>query len=387
MPGGGRVAFAYLDSVNDAAEYQGRNLTDAWVDEAGHYPDAAPIDRLFGVLRSADGVPVQMVVTANPGGVGQHWLAGRYRLIPFPDGPQVLTRELPDGSSHKMCVIPSRLTDNRILLEADPGYVSRLQLVGSRTLVRAWLEGDWSAVEGAFFDVWDPIRHVVAPFAVPAHWLRFRSLDWGSAKPFSVGWWAVAGEDVAACGDGGPRIVPKGALVRYREWYGASAPNKGLRLTVADVAKGILARDGAGEKFAYSVADPSIFAEDGGPSRAEVFADRGVQFDPADNRRVRGAGFIGGWDEVRQRLKGESPARPMLAVFDTCRDFLRTFPVLPHDPKHVEDVDTNAEDHVADETRYACMSRPWIQTAPQERPKKADDYRPSRGDSASQMSW
>lgn len=397
MPGGGRVAFAYLDSVEDANEYQGRNVTDAWVDEAGHYVGPEPIDRLFGVLRSADGVPVQLVVTANPGGVGQHWLAERYRLIPFPAEPQVLSRELPDGSSHKVCVIPSRLTDNKILLDADPGYVSRLQLVGSRTLVRAWLEGDWSAVEGAFFDVWEPSRHVVSPFPVPVHWTRFRSFDWGSAKPFSVGWWAVAGEDTPAWpgerlhvsgGDAGAsRIVPKGALVRYREWYGSNAPNKGLRFTVVDVASGILARDGAGEKFAYSVADPSIFAEDGGPSRAEVFAGRGVHFDRADNRRVRGAGHMGGWDEMRQRLKGDGKARPMLVVFDTCKAFLRTVPVLPHDPKNAEDIDTRAEDHVADETRYACMSRPWARSLPEERPKKPDDYRPHRADAESQMSW
>lgn len=57
MPNGGRVAFAYLDSIKDAEEYQGRNVTDAWVEEAGQYPDPAPIDRLFGVLRSAVGVP------------------------------------------------------------------------------------------------------------------------------------------------------------------------------------------------------------------------------------------------------------------------------------------------------------------------------------------
>lgn len=393
MPGGGRVGFAYLDNVGDANEYQGRNLTDAWIDETGHYPDSAPIDRLFGVLRSAHGVPVQLVVTANPGGIGQHWLAARYRLIPFPAGPQVLTRDLPDGTTHKVCVIPSRITDNHILLASDPGYLSRLQLVGSAKLVRAWLDGDWSAVEGAFFDVWDPARHVVDPFVVPKHWLRFRSFDWGSAKPFSVGWWAVAGEDTAAgpaggdAGSGNGRVVPKGCLVRYREWYGAQGPNTGLRLTTADVAAGILARDGAGEEYAYSVADPSIFVEDGGPSRAEVLSNHKVWFQKADNRRVPGAGHMGGWDEMRQRLKGESKTRPMLVVFSTCREFCRTIPTLPHDPRHTEDVDTKAEDHIADEARYACMSRPWTRTLPHAERTKPDDYRVPREDKPSQMSW
>src|ERR1035437_6062743 len=72
MPNGGRVSFAYLDSVADANEYQGRNVTDAWVEEAGQFETSGPIDRLFGVLRSAHGVPVQLILTANPGGAGQH---------------------------------------------------------------------------------------------------------------------------------------------------------------------------------------------------------------------------------------------------------------------------------------------------------------------------
>ena len=65
MPNGGRVSFRYLEKITDADEYQGRNVTDAWVEEAGQFADSAPIDRLYGVLRSAEGVPVQLILTAN----------------------------------------------------------------------------------------------------------------------------------------------------------------------------------------------------------------------------------------------------------------------------------------------------------------------------------
>ena len=44
---------------------------------------------------------------------------------------------------------------------------------------------------------------------------------------------------------------------------------------------------------------------------------------------------------------------------DSCEDTLRTLPVLQHDEDDVEDLDTDGEDHAADEIRYACMSRPW----------------------------
>src|SRR6185437_16231286 len=195
MPNGGRVNFGYLDNVEDANEYQGRNVTDAWIEEAGQYPSSGPIDRLFGVLRSAAGVPVQMILTANPGGGGQHWIRQRYNLVPFPAGPKLLTRTLSDGSIHKFAVIPSRIGDNRLLLHRDPGYVSRLHLVGSPQLIKGWLDGDWTAIEGAFFDCWSEEQHVIRPFSIPREWLRFRSGDWGSVSPFSFGWWAVVSDD------------------------------------------------------------------------------------------------------------------------------------------------------------------------------------------------
>lgn len=384
MPNGGRVAFAYLDSVKDAEEYQGRNVTDAWVEEAGQYPDPSPIDRLFGVLRSAGGVPVQLILTANPGGAGQHWIAERYGLIPFPLGPKVVQRKLPNGSVHKMAVIPSRITDNRVLLHGDPGYIDRLHLVGSEALVKAWLEGDWSAIEGAFFDKWSA-RNVVSPFVIPDDWLRFRAFDWGYASPFSVGWWAIATDSHPVIDAAGKRTqIPRGSLVRYREWYGCKpgSPNVGIRLETEPVGRGILERE-AGEKISYSVADPSIFSEDGGPARAEVFARLGVHFRPADNSRIGRNGAMGGWDEMRQRIAGEAGV-PMLYVFSSCRDFIRTVPVLQHDLMKAEDLDTKSEDHIADEARYACMSRPWVPAArPKEKPvrdrydrreRDTDDY-------------
>jgi hypothetical protein len=357
MPNGGRISFAYLDSIDDAAEYQGRNLTDAWVEEAGQYPNPAPIDRLFGVLRSSSGVPVQLILTANPGGSGQSWIRDRYELVPFPERPRIVTRTLPNGAPHKMAVIPSRITDNRALMTGDPEYINRLQLVGSSQLIKAWLDGDWNAVEGAFFDEWNEGKHVVPPFVPPSDWLRFRSMDWGSSSPFSVGWWAVVGDEHPLPSGA---ILPRGALVRYREWYGASGPNVGLKMTAEEVGAGIAHRE-KDEKVSYGVLDPAAFAEDGGPSISQRMAKSKVFFRPADNKRVGPRGAMGGWDMMRARLRGDGE-RPMLYVFPTCRDFIRTVPVLQHDHDRPEDLDTTAEDHVADEARYGCMSRPWVPT-------------------------
>jgi hypothetical protein len=362
MPHGGRIRFRPLESILDAEKYQGQSLSDAAVEEAGNYPQPDPIDRLFGCLRSSHGVPIQLILTANPGGAGHQWIKSRY-IDPSPMGFQRLVRKLPSGREHHAVYIPSRVTDNRILLAQDPGYVDRLYLVGGEALVRAWLTGDWNVIAGAFFPEFGP-RHIIEPVELPTHWTRFRAMDWGSAKPFSAGWYAVS--------DGELLQFPRGALIKYREWYGVKykpngelEPNVGVKLTATEVGHGIVERQPKGEAISYSVLDPSAFAEDGGPSIAEMLSRAGAVFRAADNKRVTQRGAMGGWDQVRGRLKGVD-AKPMLYFFSTCTHTIRTLPALQHDVTKPEDVDTDAEDHAGDETRYACMSRPWTQMSPKE---------------------
>lgn len=369
-PWGGRLGFGYVDRVTDADQWQGRNLTDVWIEEAGLFATPDPIDRLFATMRSAHGVPVQMILTANPGGAGQHWIAERFGLIPFPDRPIVRRVKIHQGTIDA-AVIPSRIADNRILMAVDPGYIDRLHLTGGEALVKAWVEGDWSAIEGAFLDGWSTRRHVVRPFAIPERWLRFRSMDWGFAVPFSVGWWAVVDDDWPL--DEAGLTLPPGCLVRYREWYGASGPNKGLRMDADLVAQGILDRQDTGEDelIRYTVVDPAMSGTQSGPSPRERLAQAGIMTRLGDNRRIGQLGALGGWDQLRARLRGEAPDRPMIVCFSTCKDSIRTLPSLQHDERRPEDLDTVGEDHAADDWRYACMSRPYIPKPPRasERPR------------------
>lgn len=368
MPAGGKVRFRPLESVSDAEKYQGQNLTDAAVEEAGNYPSSAPIDRLFGCLRSAHGVPTQLMLTANPGGPGHGWIKHRY-IDPAPLGMRVLSRKLPNGRDHKYIFIPAKLRDNRLLQTQDPDYETRLYLVGSAQLVKAWLDGDWSAIEGAYFPEFDTEQHVVQPLPLPKRWMRFRAMDWGSARPFCVLWFAVSDGDLREEPWGeapsGTFRFPKGSLVVYREWYGSTGePNVGLKFTAEQLAHGILEREDKDETT-YSVIDPAAFAEDGGPSIAERMSRCGVLSRPADNRRVAKLGAIGGWDQVRQRLLGED-GRPMLYMFSTCTNLIRTVPIMQHDVGKPEDMDSDGEDHAADALRYGCMSRPWTRPKPNE---------------------
>jgi hypothetical protein len=347
-PSGAQVKMRYIEHERDYGRYHGHQYNRVSFDELTEYETPAGYLKMISCLRSAHGIPCSIRGTGNPGGVGHQWVKARFITnapprVPFDDPETGLTR----------LFIPSRIQDNRILLEADPKYIARLRAIGSPALVRAWLEGDWDIIAGAFFPEFRYDLHVVRPFEIPAHWTRFRSFDWGSARPFSCGWWAVS--------DGEIQTIPRGALVRYREWYGSARgddPNVGLKMRSEDVAVGIAERS-QGETYSYSVADPSIFIRDGGPCIAESMHKAArLTFRPADNSRIPG------WVQVRSRLIGEDE-RPLIYFFATCLDSIRTLPIVQHDEHKPEDVDTDGEDHAPDDIRYACMSRPIVARPPE----------------------
>lgn len=370
MGNGARLKFVYLERDSDAEEYQGHSYTRIYVEEVTNFPMPGPIDRLRATLRSGAGVPVGMRLTGNPGGPGHNWVKARY-INPNPKGYQVINEECEveiDGVKSMVRLdrvfIPSKLGDNMLLMRNDPTYVLRLRQSGSEQLVKAWLEGNWDIVDGAFFEEFSEILHV-KPASYINHatpqTIRFRSFDWGSAKPFSVGWYAI-------CDGLWPSFdpFPEGAIFKYREWYGAKAPNVGLKLTAVEVQNGVLGPTGQklseglldmeiGERIRYAVADPSIFIRNGGPSIAESM--HRSRWRKADNKRQPG------WEAVHHRLRGEAGI-PMLYFADCCEDSIRTIPSLQHDENNPEDLDTDAEDHAADELRYACMSRPWKPAPP-----------------------
>jgi hypothetical protein len=363
FPDGARLKFQYLERDKDAENYQGHSYTDLFFEELTHWADPGPVNKLKATLRSAKGVPTQFHATGNPGGPGHNWVKARY-IDPAPEGYQILSEDFTnpfDGSVQTLerVFIPSKLTDNPLLVEADPNYIAKLQQSGSRELVRAWLMGDWDVVEGAFFDEWSHSKHVVKPFEIPEHWTKILAGDWGSARPFSFGWYAVSDGDPVNYA-GGERAFPRGSMIKYREWYGMreDQPNVGLKLTAREVGQRLA--ELTTEKLHDLVIDPATFIRDGGPSIQEEIwegSGRTIQFRRADNKRVARGKALGGWDQLRKRLKGDGE-QPWLYFFSTCTDSIRTIPVLQHDETKPEDLDTESEDHAADETRYAVMSRP-----------------------------
>lgn len=378
---GSRIYLCHCKDEKDVYKYQGAEIHVLMVDELTHFTES-----MYRFLRNRlrmVGLKVpeeyvgkfpRILAGANPGNIGHLWVKAT-----FVDGVSPFERrQMPDTEGGMLRqFIPALLEDNPSMMSDDPGYEQRLKGLGSEALVQAMRYGNWDVVEGAFFDCWEPRKHIVRPFSVPAHWLRFGSADWGSAKPFSVGWWAMVSDPLKTENKDGEIItLPRGCMVRYREWYGASKPNTGLKLYAEEVARGIKSReDKDAAKPSYRVLDPAAFAEDGGISIAEAMKREGVYFKPADNARVAGRGAMGGWDQMRGRLKGDEDGNPMIVTFSTCHDSIRTIPALQHDAAKAEDLDSDGEDHAADEWRYACMSRPWVRPQPAAKTTRNVGYR------------
>src|SRR5262245_2145377 len=322
---GARLNCAYLENDRDAEGYQGWSLTRVLIEELTQFPNPEPVFKLLATLRSSKGIKPQMLCTCNPGGSGHAWVKdwvidqGEYEITTDPETG--LTRTF----------IPAKIADNPALIQNDPNYVNRLKAVGSPELVRAWLNGDWTVIQGAFFPEFSVDRHVIEPFDIPEEWIRWRAMDWGSAKPFSVGWYAHVQDDTFR----NERWLKRGAIIRYAEWYGCVKPNVGLHMTAEEVARGIVHRETIGgkrQKISYGVLDPAAFAVISGPSIGETLGRYGATFRRADNTRKSRDKRMGGWDQIRNRLKGDADGNPMLFLFSTNRHLIRTLPMMQHDP-------------------------------------------------------
>lgn len=369
FPSGATLKMRHVESESDCDKYQGHQYTWIGWDELTNWPNLNSYKKIKACLRSAHGVQFKRIrCSANPGGVGHHAVKA-YFIDPCPTGMEVIENVDEEGQITTRMYIPSKVRDNKILMRNDPGYIARLREIGSPELVKAWLDGDWSVITGAYFPEFSIEKHVIEPFRMPQHWVRFRSMDWGSATPFCVHWHAVVSEAYEIA----PNVyLPAGAIITYREFYGWNGtPNVGLRWPATRVAQYITKYE-AGDNINYGVIDPSAYSNQSGPSHAERMAQEGVKFRKADNNR------IGGWDMVRDRLcgiEGDPDVNygvgvPMWYVFKTCVHIIRTLPALQHDLTDPEDCDTDGEDHAPDTLRYGFMSRPW------RRPKPANKQEP-----------
>lgn len=344
FPNGATLKMRYLEKEKDVGRYQGHQYTWIGIDELGNYPTPYCWEFMESRLRSPYGIPCYIRGSANPGGIGHAWIKQRFMDNHIPNQIFYRTKKLDNGRETKVsvCFIPSKLEDNVILMNNDPDYEARLMNLPAH-LARAMRYGDWSVFEGQVFESFNPDKNVIKPISLPpGEWFKFMAMDWGWSKPYSIGFFAVNS---------------LGAVIRYRENYGCRAGeyNVGVKKSARTLAQEIW-QVALYEGIKDMVADPAIWKDekitDDSISIAQEFENVGFKMHKANNDRVNGLVMF---DQMLKTPIDEN-GTPMLRVFNTCTNFIRTIPMLTPNPNHPEDVDTDQEDHIYDETRYAIMS-------------------------------
>ena len=339
FPNGSTISFGYCANEGDLGQYQGAEYDVVFIDEAGQLQESW-IRKINLCVRGTNGFPKRTYYTLNPGGPGHAYFKRVFVDRNFN----------PDEDPNDYFFIQAKVEDNKALMDTQPDYLRELENLPP-TLRAAWKDGRWDVYEGQFFEDFrdDPEHyqdrrwtHVIEPFEIPDGWTICRSYDFGYGKPFSCAWWAVDYD---------------GTIYRIMELYGCTrTPNEGVKWTpdkqFEEIHKTEMQHPWLKGKNIIGVADPAIWDASRGESVADTAARYGVFFTPGDNER------IAGWMQCHYRLQFDEDGYPRMYVFNTCRAFIRTIPLLIYDEHKVEDLDTKMEDHVADEWRYFCMSRP-----------------------------
>jgi len=370
------IYMCYCENLDDAFGYLSEEMHACVIDEASRFsPDMLAVlktrVRLGGWSpthpKDTERLP-RFVMASNPGGPGHGYIKSlKDKAVPEKEffDEQMRDPKRADDQGWSTVFIPSKMADNRFL---DSDYGAAFGMLAPEQQ-RAYREGDWDAVVGAALHNLARDTHQLGIFKPPSGWLRFCAMDWGMARPFSIGWYTVCDDDhwiKFKHSEGGPKFVPRGAVVRYRELYGwGGKENVGCAWTPARVAaeiKKIESTDSG--PIAYRVADTEIWAQHGGPTVAEMFAEYDIFWTKAQKDRVRN------YQQIISRLAGEGDFdptgrmtnRPMFFVAVNCVHWWRTVPTLLMDPLEPEKGPTtkNCEDHAYDETAYALRSRPWI---------------------------
>lgn len=356
FPSGAKIIFGAMQHTKDRTKYQGQAYDFIAFDELTHFT-WEEYSYLFSRCRpNGPGTRCYIRATANPGGVGHGWVKDRFITAapPMTTIWQDVKVTLPDGREQSgrrsRIFVPARVWDNQALLDNDPDYVMSLASMPEAEKA-ALLDGNWDSFSGQVFTEWvnDPEHyqdrintHVIAPFRIPKDWSIWCGMDWGYSRPFSVGWYAVDHDR---------------RLYRIREYYGCTGtPNQGVRMEPAVVARKIREIEAEDPNLKgrtiHRVGDPAIWGSQGTESIGALMERERVFFEKGDHARLDGK------MQVHHRMAFDDEGRPMLYVFDTCRNFIRTVPNLVYDQSNVEDIDTDGEDHIYDELRYVCMKNP-----------------------------
>ncbi len=284
--------------------------------------------------------------------------------------------------------IPARVDDN----PSEDADATRARVLGTQdaATASALLNNNWDAQTGNYFSQWETDRHVIRPFAIPEHWTRFRTFDYGSFEPWACLWWAISdGRTVQlhqVDGSVVDKYIPRGALVCYREWYGCEdeldprdektstsrAPDKPYAWSNADIAKEIQRQTPNAYQKQQTFTDGFPFNDLGGFTIADAFEAAGLILERGDTDRKSG------WSQMANKLTGErlvagsEEQYPMIYFFDTCKYCIDYVPMIERNTdegKLWDAQDKGEATHICDCVRLACMVNPLVTDEKSTRPE------------------
>ncbi len=349
FPSGAKVEFGFLERDADVYRYQGQAYSWIGFDEITHLPTEFSWNYLASRLRTTDSsIKTYLRCTANPGGVGSHWVKKRY-IEPNESNQSFLGS---DGLTRKF--IPAKLVDNPYL--AKDGIYEQMLKSLPPLQRKQLLEGNWDVAEGAAFVEFDPTMHVITPFELPIAWERVKGIDYGYASESCCLWGIIDLND--------------NTLIIYRELYRKGLTGEELGAIITDME--------IEDPFSVNgVLDTAAWANTGttGPTVGEALLRAGHKLRRADKNRVQGK------IQIHEYLKTRESGRPKLQIFNTCPNLIRELQSIPLSKTNPEDVDTHASDHAYDALRYMIMSRPRMEN-PLERLRgfKREIFKPADSD-------
>lgn len=352
--GGEELLFRHGKTLADYEAFHGHEYPWQFFDELTNFPDLQFYDAMASCCRSpVKGIYKRRLSATNPHGQA-HTLVKKRFIDPAPPNTVI------NDEYGQRVRIHASFTENEFIFVNDPEYIEMLLNIKDPVMYQAWVKGNWNIPSGGMFQhIWFYDKHVIDldKVVIPKHWKITRSMDYGSAKPFAVCWFATStGETIKWYN--GTKYLPKGTKILLSTWYGCekNKPNTGLKLTNTQIADGIIKHE---KEMGYKnvkagAADSAMFADalGTGKSMMDVYKAKGVKFNPSKKGSGSRVGRCALMADMLHASLDENMEEKGIFFGSHNIDAISQIPDLPRDAKNPEDVDTESEDHIYDTIAY-----------------------------------
>lgn len=165
FPSGAKIVVGHMADEKAYMQYMGQEWTRIIIEEVTQIGSKNLYLRVISCARTIfPEMKVQILLTANPEGPGFYWVRQRFMTHPK-TGKKVepktrIEEEVFNPFTHKTEIVtriflPSKVSDNKILMESDPGYVAMLLSLPTN-LRQAYLDGNWDVLGGKYFHNFRP---------------------------------------------------------------------------------------------------------------------------------------------------------------------------------------------------------------------------------------